>query len=565
MSSRERFRACSRVDSTIVAVVMIVMVAWPGLARAQLPQREFVYGIEVWVGERPADADAVLDRIDPSLNRNRILLMGGSTASMIEALVAQSGNKLSDAELDAHVSRVEDARALYEANQCAEAIKLLDGVVVLPWRASLSVATDTRLRDAFRTGLAVMAMCKRVVATKESTAVKAQLLEEAKKYLGELARSFGDQPLGRQEFGSELWREYQQIEAELKASPGQVEVDVDDPAVVVYFNEQYVEVGHARVERPAGWYRVLLRKGSGSSTVSRLIDVEVTAGGTKKLTIPWHLMEALHSSPSWCCLLYPDKATRDRYLAADMQYLARESGKTLLALVVEPAQAGKPRRYSGAIYESGTSGPQRSAELAIDAGPTELDAVAAYWAGKADAPPSATAAAEQSKSMHLASKVTAGAGVLAIVGGFVWEYRTDPRFDGTAVTIRDPNMQAVSLTVAGSAAVGTGLMLWLRDAHRARWSAATTIGGGAALFLIGGTLVLTAEDPSPALPERIRNYATEGYVVGAVGLALVGVGIWRWDSDEPHGDVHARIASPSSAPIISVQRGGGLIGWGGSF
>jgi hypothetical protein len=83
-------------------------------------------------------------------------------------------------------------------------------------------------------------------------------------------------------------------------------------------------------------------------------------------------------------------------------------------------------------------------------------------------------------------------------------------------------------------------------------------GGGAAIVLSGVLFAIDEDDPPPG-PMRPMEYTDTGLpaaVVGAVGVAAVGVGVYLL-LRKPH---------ESSTPIAHVTRDGGVvIGWGGRF
>ena len=84
----------------------------------------------------------------------------------------------------------------------------------------------------------------------------------------------------------------------------------------------------------------------------------------------------------------------------------------------------------------------------------------------------------------------------------------------------------------------------------------TLVGVGAAALLTGVVLLAIDEDPTPTGVQQAtyRDTDTSGVVFGLAGAAAVGVGVYLW--------LHP---SAGSAPVASVGRDGGTIGWAGRF
>ncbi|HEX5059284.1 MAG TPA: hypothetical protein VFV99_07990 [Kofleriaceae bacterium] len=80
------------------------------------------------------------------------------------------------------------------------------------------------------------------------------------------------------------------------------------------------------------------------------------------------------------------------------------------------------------------------------------------------------------------------------------------------------------------------------------------VAGGTAL-VAGGIMIAIDEDIDPVgkQHENIRDTATGGVVLGLVGAAALGAGIYLW-----HHDKH-------SAPVAAVSNDGGYVGWVGRF
>jgi hypothetical protein len=82
-------------------------------------------------------------------------------------------------------------------------------------------------------------------------------------------------------------------------------------------------------------------------------------------------------------------------------------------------------------------------------------------------------------------------------------------------------------------------------------------GGGAALVVAGVLFAIDEDDPPPGgmRPATYRDTAVPAAVVGGIGVAAVGVGVY----------LLLRKPKESSAPIVRASGDGVVVGWGGSF
>ena len=82
------------------------------------------------------------------------------------------------------------------------------------------------------------------------------------------------------------------------------------------------------------------------------------------------------------------------------------------------------------------------------------------------------------------------------------------------------------------------------------------IAAGGVALVTGGVLVAIDEDPNPTGPQNptYRDSATSGVVIGVVGAAALGAGIYRWTR-----------SGKTSGPVAAIGDGGGTVGWAGRF
>ena len=185
--------------------------------------------------------------------------------------------------------------------------------------------------------------------------------------------------------------------------------------------------------------------------------------------------------------------------------------------------------------------------------------------GQNDAPPVQALRDSVRQPKKWASKLVLAAGGLAVAAGSVAFMATEAD-DFAPPTSDDPRAPAVGVMLGGSAVIGTGVYLWLRESRTTSALAAALVGSGAASIVAGGALFLTDEDQAPYPPpnqwqrETYRDSATLGVVVGAAGVALMGAGIWL-----RHREHHRGPSPTASGTTVSVAPERSLVMWTGRF
>jgi hypothetical protein len=121
----------------------------------------------------------------------------------------------------------------------------------------------------------------------------------------------------------------------------------------------------------------------------------------------------------------------------------------------------------------------------------------------------------------------------------------------------DPGTQTVQ--AGGGTIVPVNITLQrtaiVRTKSRLPWF---VIGGGGAAIVVSAVLFAIDEDnpaPSPTRPAQYTDTGVPAAVVGAVGVAAVGVGVY----------LLLRQPKESSTPIVRATAGGVVVGWGGQF
>jgi hypothetical protein len=147
------------------------------------------------------------------------------------------------------------------------------------------------------------------------------------------------------------------------------------------------------------------------------------------------------------------------------------------------------------------------------------------------------------------------AGAVALVAGGVLYAHAQP----TSSIYSDAQARTIYTMVGGSVLLGGGTYLWLRNLGLTSERSAALLGGGLAAVASSAVLLLVNQEPSPNLPQSIRDTTTSGLAVGATGLVLTGLGIWLWQ--KPEG-----VASRDSSQVtFSPSTGGGRVSYSRTF
>ncbi len=97
------------------------------------------------------------------------------------------------------------------------------------------------------------------------------------------------------------------------------------------------------------------------------------------------------------------------------------------------------------------------------------------------------------------------------------------------------------------------------DTRRSHLVPGLVIGAGAVAAIAGVVMIATDKGvPSPIGPQQptYQNSSPGDYVLAGAGAVAIGVGVYLWLRASSH---------PSSAPIATVTRDGGVVGWSGRF
>lgn len=450
----------------------------------------------------------------------------------------------------------------------AEAEGKLVPAIARIYRNPALLVADTKNLDATFKALVALALSQsRLGKVPESTET-----------MMELIRMFGSRPVSRAEYGPPAEQLYQTVARQaLAKGRGQLFVTTDDDRAVVFVDGQIRGIGKAAVaDLVPGVHRVLVQV---ASTVGRQYKVDIKASEALILETTWKVDMSLEVTEPWIGLVFATEAERNQegpFAGA----LARRWGGPGMVVVVSTAQLQGRPFLVGTLYRAGGA-IVRSAATSLEGDRAALlRSLARYLAdgtvgpglsviehARSDSPPVQALRDSVRGSTPWTSRLVMAAGGLTFAAGGV-VYAVSDADDFARPTYDDRRGPAVAVMLGGSAALGAGVYLWLRESRATDQLTAALIGAGAASILAGGAMYLTDEDlhadPGEWQRSRFRDTAAAGVVVGTAGLALTGVGLWLLQREASRAAETSASLAPAG-PAFSIDATRALLAWTGSF
>jgi hypothetical protein len=445
--------------------------------------------------------------------------------------------------------------------------KLVPAIARIYRNPALLVADTKNLDATFKALVALALSQSRLGKIPESTET-----------MMELIRMFGSRPVSRAEYGPPAEQLYQTVARQaLAKGRGQLFVTTDDDRAVVFVDGQIRGIGKAAVaDLVPGVHRVLVQV---ASTVGRQYKVDIKASEALILETTWKVDMSLEVTEPWIGLVFATEAERNQegpFAGA----LARRWGGLGMVVVVSTAQLQGRPFLVGTLYRAGGA-IVRSAATSLEGDRAALlRSLARYLAdgtvgpglsviehARSDSPPVQALRDSVRGSTPWTSRLVMAAGGLTLAAGGV-VYAVSEADDFTRPTYDDRRGPAVAVMLGGSAVLGAGVYLWLRESRATDQLTAALIGAGAASILAGGAMYLTDEDLHPDPGEwqrsRFRDTAAAGVVVGTAGLAVTGVGLWLLRREGSRAPETSASLAPAG-PAFSIDAARALLTWTGSF
>jgi hypothetical protein len=468
--------------------------------------------LESYVGQRPANADAVMAPLLDELEQRGFATRPASILELAGGGAPRPGVLDRDTTAAEITQRGEAGYEAYTRGRFAEAEAALRRAIERIHRNPALLVLDTNNLDATFKILVGLALSQ---AKRGDTSGSVATMIE-------LIRTFRNQPITRVDYGPDAEQFYRAVARQVQAlGRGELSISVASDQAVIFVDGQIRGLGKAALlDLIPGVYRVFIQV---PATPGRQYEIEVTAGRHTVLRVDWELDSSLWLTDSWVGFVFATEAERARQAGFAGTLARRWGGGTPLAVVGMAQLSGKPA-IRGQL---------------VDATGRVVRSAAVLLGERSEAPPVG------------AGSDPAGAGGGA--GG-----KAPRGIDGAD----EPRLRALARFLAdGVPAAGVHV---IRDGNPApgdgaadpraggRLAPQMLVGAGAAALVAGS--VLYAIDQDSAGPSSVyRNTAPAGIAVGAVGLAAVSVGLWLWG------------ARGGSSPMFAIGSSGGFIGWGGAL
>lgn len=502
--------------------------------------------MEAYVGDRPAEAERVLAPIRPVLQRHGFVADPDALAKRFAAHAWRSGGvrtvglqifkkvengirEFEDAKLGA-ASTLEDALDLARTNPTA-------------W------VNEPKYRDRVRRGLLFYALAlnlrakdardhaSRAKGKKQSEYLdRANTDERARDdALAELIRSFPGFVVKADEFGSQAEALFQEANKRAQqGGTGSLELDVDDPNVIVYVNEAQQPRKTTLGNLVAGTYRILVV----SATESHEYRADVLPNKRSRVVVKWGLDSVLRLD-GWVGFAY--SAESDRQQEQEMlSALVRASGAVDIATTLSVKADGSAvvaRSYDlqrGRLLASCTLQTSRKPDIKA------MEELARCVTGEDKRPTFASAAPTQ-HSERVAVPATTSV---------IDEEREDVAGSGEASDAPGPRARWKLWGAVGSFGV------------------AVVAGGLAGKFVLDGRAAgdeldrvcadtCTSQQAKALIAEQDTANHRAWIAAGVSGVAVVGgaVLLVLWH----------RSGRPAATPIAQLGPGGASVGWAVEF
>lgn len=328
-------------------------------------------------------------------------------------------------------------------------------------------------------------------------------VDESVATMKELIRITRGQPISRAEFGPDADKLYRTVLKQVQGlGRGSLTITTGDDRAMIFVDGSLRGMGKATLgDLIPGRYRVFVQV---PSTHGRRYSIEVMADEDHYLDVKSEIEEVLWITPAWVGFRFTTEAERKQE-ARFASALARAWTGEGMVVVIGPTRLQDKPALFGTLYR--TDGTVvRSASVETDG-------------------------ADRDRLRSLAK--------------FIADGTPDEGLEILNARKRDetPALHTTVDTTSGAAL----------------WPKLVTLGGLAALAA-GVTLLAIDEDPDPVGPQQptYRDTLPAGIVVGTLGIAAAGVGVWYWLRLRDRPD-------DTGGPAITLGPGRAFVAWGMPF
>ncbi len=308
-----------------------VLAALAGLAVSTSAHADRI-AVEAYVGNRPPDADRVLAPIRPILERHGFVVAPDVLTKRFEAHVWRSGGARTAGP--SIFKRIEDGIREFEDAKLSAASKLR-AALDLARANPVAWANEPKYRDQVRRGLLYFALALNLSAKdardRASRATGKRQAEYVQRVsnderardeaMDELLRNFSTFVVKADEFGVQAEALFLDASKRMRENGGgSIELDVDDPNVIVYVDEAQQPRKTTIGNVVAGRHRVLVV----AAAESREYPLDVLPNRRSRVVVRWSLDSTLKLG-SWTGFVYASESDRQREQEL-FAALARASG-----------------------------------------------------------------------------------------------------------------------------------------------------------------------------------------------------------------------------------------------
>lgn len=538
-----------------MVVAVFVVLGAPSGATADPGAAKPILVLESHVGPRSADVGRVMAALDELLETRGFAARPATLQRLAGPWVPRPGildPALTTTEIAQHLS---DGWKAFVAARWDEANDKLTRAIDEVHRNPELVVSDTRHLDR---------MFKAHVALAVSQQQRSDA-SGAARTMTELIRIFPSRPVERVEvWGREGERLYNNMLTQIQQrGRGRLSIDAGHSEAAIFVEGQLRGRNSVQLaDLVPGTYRIFIKL---PGLDGRQYEVQVAPDDDTHLKINSEMDATLRITDTWIGLEFATEAARavDGKIAAE---IARRWTKSDAVAVLAAGQDRRRPVLEGARYGDGVQ--LRRARIYTDRPDSPaVSQLARYLADgtpgpdleilevrRADVAPARIE--RRLRGQHIPF-VVLGIGAVAALGSSMW-YLASPDDDHTLPTYDNQRPPAIITFVSSSVAVGAGIYLYLQVSETADIAPAALLGAGAAALLAGGMLLAADQDPFVGLGyvrPTYRDSARLGLVVGGAGIVLTGVGVWLLGQER----------MDTALPVVTVERGGGSLGWTGRF
>lgn len=526
------------------------------LAAASSPAHADRIAVEAYVGNRPADADRVLAPIRPILERHGFVVAADALTKRFESHVWRSGGTKSTGP--AMYKKIETGIREFEDAKLSAADTIKAGIDVA--RANpIAWANEPKYRDEVRRGLLYYALAlnlrakesRRSSSRTKGSSDRAIADEQARDAaMDDLLLNFPSQVIKADEFGDQAEALY--LDASKRARQnggGSIELDVDDPNVIVYVDETQQPRKTTIGNVVAGRHRVLVV----SAAESREYVIDVVANHRSTVIVRWNLDTVLKLGP-WVGFVYTSDNDRRREPELLAALVGPSTGVTIAATLTVKADGSA---VNGVSYDLRSAKPFASCTLSRSKDTGEAEKFARCLAGEKDDRRIVAGGVATARSTSTTAAIPPSpTGVSAA-----------PTTD-TSSSDEDADADASEEGTEDAVESGTSPGKWMLWTAIGSFGVAAVSGGLAVKFVLDGrsagdeydrvcAMTCTSQQANAIIADQDRANRRAWIAAGVSGVTVVGgvvlFVLWR------HGN------APAATPTAQIGHGGASVGWSVSF